>query len=359
MGVGNQPCLVKMCLEKQGKGDPSQELGVGQDPGKFSFWVLGCVCLRLFRFVCTVALGGSNWEVCPVLFDLGWLVVETRQAGSGSQRPSLSRVAFPQTRGALRPGMALRTPVEAGPQDRVCYLPERIQNNPQHLAAYYPPFPPYGHYGSTLTATEEGFQPFRQLEATASAAQPVPPFTFRTAPPLLSPGLTLQRESLYDLPWYSKLPPWYPISHLPREVPHFLNSSHEYTGPTTEDLGHIGGQSDSGQCCGPEILIPPPPVDASLLPEWLKTSQLLSCSPSKRSEHDPKLLNQEGKSSHHYHFTQEDLHLVLYGVIPSLEHSARLHHAISGLLVPTDNPGRSTSGGSWAGRECRGGEGVI
>ncbi|XP_017523905.3 PR domain zinc finger protein 14 [Manis javanica] len=235
--------------------------------------------------------------------------------------------------------MALRPPVEAGPQDRVCYLPERIQNNPQHLAAYYPPFPPYGHYGSTLTATEEGFQPFRQLEATASAAQPMPPFTFRTAPPLLSPGLTLQRESLYDLPWYSKLPPWYPISHLPREVPHFLNSSHEYTGPTTEDLGHIGGQSDSGQCCGPEILIPPPPVDASLLPEWLKTSQLLSCSPSKRSEHDPKLLNQEGKSSHHYHFTQEDLHLVLYGVIPSLEHSVRLHHAISGLLVPTDNPG--------------------
>eukprot|EP00069_Balaena_mysticetus_P019124 bmy_02504T0 len=57
------------------------------------------------------------------------------------------------------------------------------------------------------------------------------------------------------------------------------------------------------------------------------------------SEDGPKLVNQEGKASHHYHFTQEDLHLVLYGVIPSPQNSARLHHTISGLLVPTDSSG--------------------
>ncbi|XP_058384829.1 PR domain zinc finger protein 14 isoform X2 [Diceros bicornis minor] len=237
--------------------------------------------------------------------------------------------------------MALRPPGEAGPRDKVCYLPERLQSSPQHLAAYYTPCPPYGHYGNTLTATEEDFQPFRQLEATVSAAQAMTSIAFRTAPPLLSPGLALQREPLYDLPWYSKLTPWYPMPHLPMEVPHFLNSSREYTGAASEDLGRIGGRRDSSQCCGPEVLIPPPPVDASVLPEGLKTSQVLACSPSKRSENGPKLLNQEEKSRP-YHFTQEDLYLVLYGVIPSLEHSARLHHAISGLLVPTDSSGSDT-----------------
>ncbi|XP_072807942.1 PR domain zinc finger protein 14 [Vicugna pacos] len=234
--------------------------------------------------------------------------------------------------------MALRPPGEAGALDKVCYPPDRLQSSPQHLAAYYTPFPRYGPYGSTLTAAEEGFQPFRPLEAL-SASPAVPPFAFRTAPSLLSPGLALQREPLYDLPWYSKLPTWYPIPHLPGEVPHFLNSGREFTGATSEDLGHIGGRSDSGQCWRPESLIPPPPADASLLPERPKTSQLLSCSRSEGSEDGPKLVNQEGKASHRYHFSLEDLDLVLYGVIPSPQPSARLHHAISGLLVPADSSG--------------------
>ncbi|XP_047583211.1 PR domain zinc finger protein 14 [Lutra lutra] len=234
--------------------------------------------------------------------------------------------------------MALRPPGEAGPQDKVCYAPERLQRTPQHLDAYCMPFPPYGHYGNMLTAAEEDFQPFPQLEAAVSASHALPAFAFRPAPPLLSSSLALQREPLYDLPWYSKLPPWYPVPHLPREVPRF-NSSHEYTGATSEDLGHIGGRSDSGQCCGPEILIPPSAANASLLPEGLKTPQLLPCSPSKRSEEGSRLPSQQGKSSHRYHFTQEDLHLVLFGVIPSVEHSVPLHHAISGFLVPTDSSG--------------------
>ncbi|XP_059758120.1 PR domain zinc finger protein 14 [Balaenoptera ricei] len=234
--------------------------------------------------------------------------------------------------------MALRPPSEAGPQDKGCYPPDRLQSSPQRLAAYYPPFPPYGHYGNTLTAAEEGFQTFRQLEAL-SASPALSPFAFRMAPSLLSPGLAVQREPLYDLPWYSKLPSWYPIPHLPREVPHFPNGIREFTGASSEDAGPAGGRSDGGQCWGPEIFVPPPPGDASLFPERPKPSQLLPCSPRERSEDGPKLANQEGKASHRYHFTQEDLHLVLYGVIPSPQNSARLHHAISGLLVPTDSSG--------------------
>ncbi|EHH28559.1 PR domain-containing protein 14 [Macaca mulatta] len=234
--------------------------------------------------------------------------------------------------------MALPRPGEAATQDKVCYPPE---SSPQNLAAYYTPFPAYGHYRNSLATVEEDFQPFRQLEAAASAVPPMPPFAFRMAPPLLSPGLGLQRESLYDLPWYSKLPPWYPIPHVPREVPPFLSSSHEYTAASSEDLGHqiVGGDNESGPCCGPDTLIPPPLVDASLLPEGLRTSQLLPCSPSKQSENGPKPSNQEGKSPARFQFTEQDLHFVLYGVTPSLDHPASLHHAISGLLVPTDSSG--------------------
>ena len=255
--------------------------------------------------------------------------------------PHSAALALPQTRRALWPGMALRPPSEAGPQDKGCYPPDRLQSSPQRLAAYYPPFPSYGHYGNTLTAAEEGFQTFRQLEAL-SASPALSPFAFRMAPSLLSPGLAVQREPLYDLPWYSKLPSWYPIPHLPREVPHFPNGIREFTGASSEDAGPAGGRSDGGQCWGPEIFVPPPPVDASLFPERPKPSQLLPCSPRERSEDGPKLANQEGKASHRYHFTQEDLHLVLYGVIPSPQNSARRHHAISGLLVPTDSSGKGS-----------------
>ncbi|KAM8786886.1 PR domain zinc finger protein 14 [Rhynchonycteris naso] len=232
--------------------------------------------------------------------------------------------------------MSLPPPIEAGPPDKVCHPPERLQNSPQHLAPYYAPFPSYGPYGNSLTAAED-YQPFSI--PPVSASQVVAPFALRTAPPLLSPGLALQRDPLYDLPWHGNLPPWYPFSHFPRDKQHFLNSSRDCTGATSEDLAHTGGRSDSGQYYGADVFIPPPPVDVSLAPEGLKTSQLLPYFPSKQSEGDSRLLNQENKSTHRYHFTQEDLYLVLYGVIPNLEHSAPLHHAASGLLVPTESSG--------------------
>ncbi|KAK2095682.1 PR domain zinc finger protein 14 [Saguinus oedipus] len=258
--------------------------------------------------------------------------------------------------------MALPRPGEAAPPDKVCYAPE---SSPQNLAAYYTPFPAYGHYRNGLATAEEDFQPFRQLEAAASAAPAMPPFAFRMAPPVLSPSLGLQREPLYDLSWYGKLPPWYPIPHVPREVPPFLGCSREYMGASGEDLGHqiIGGPNESDPCCGPETFIPPPPVDASPLPDGLRTSQALPCSPRKQSEDGPKPSNQEGTSPARFHFTEEDLHFVLYGTTPSLEHPASLQHAISGLLVPTDSSGKGSphhlgveldgnAGGSGNGKEA-------
>nr|XP_012626265.1 PR domain zinc finger protein 14 [Microcebus murinus] len=237
--------------------------------------------------------------------------------------------------------MALPGPGEAGPQDKVCYLPD---SNPQLLAAYYTHLTTYGHYRSTVASKEEGFQPFWPPEAAVSAAPAMPPFAYRMAPPVLNPGLApLQREPLYDVSWYAKQPPFYPFSQLPREFPHFLNSSHEVVGASSGDSGPVGGRGDSAQWCGSETLISTAPVDASGLPEGLKTtSQSLSCSSSQRPEDDPGSSNQEGKSPGPFHFTEKDLHLVLYGVTPSLEHPAGLHHAISGLLVPTSSSGSNS-----------------
>ncbi|XP_075861460.1 PR domain zinc finger protein 14 [Microcebus murinus] len=237
--------------------------------------------------------------------------------------------------------MALPGPGEAGPQDKVCYLPD---SNPQLLAAYYTHLTTYGHYRSTVASKEEGFQPFWQPEAAVSAAPAMPPFAYRMAPPVLNPGLApLQREPLYDVSWYAKQPPFYPFSQLPREFPHLMNSSHEVVGASSGDSGPVGGRGDRAQWCGSETLISPAPVDASGLPEGLKTtSQSLSCSSSQRPEDDPGSSNQEGKSPGPFHFTEKDLHLVLYGVTPSLEHPAGLHHAISGLLVPTSSSGSNS-----------------
>ena len=95
----------------------------------------------------------------------------------------------------------------------------------------------------------------------ASHAMPRLCLPVRSAPPLLSSNLALWRERLHDPPWYSQPPARYPVPQLPREVPHFLNSSHEYTGATSEGLGHTGGRRDSGQCRGPEIF----------MPRWLRT----------------------------------------------------------------------------------------
>nr|XP_013212991.2 PR domain zinc finger protein 14 [Ictidomys tridecemlineatus] len=236
--------------------------------------------------------------------------------------------------------MALWAPGEAELQDKVCYPLERFQSTPQQLAAYYPPFSAYGHYRSALSSTEEDFQPLGRLEAAVSASQGLTPFPLPMASPLLTSDLALQREPLYDLTWYSKMSLWYPIPHLPREVPHFP-SSQEYSSASNEDLVPVGGPSDSGQGCGPDTSIPPLPKEASLLSQGQKTSQLASRSPSRRFEDGPKQLDPEGKSPPPpcFHFTKEDLHFVLYGVTPSLEQPARFHYAISDLLIPADSSG--------------------
>ncbi|XP_008847138.1 PR domain zinc finger protein 14 [Nannospalax galili] len=222
--------------------------------------------------------------------------------------------------------MAIPPPSETESQDKVHYP---LQSTPRHLAAYYTPFPGYRHYRN-LATSEEDFRPLGQLEAAESASQAMAPFNpFGVAPPLPSPGLVVQSERLYNLPWY-KLSPWYPIPHLLPEFSGFL-SSPEYTrgSPSNQDLALIGDRKS--QWWGPENLLPQTQAVSSLLPDGLKTSQLISV---------PQTLDQERKLPlRPFHFTEEELRFVLYGATPSLEHPTRLHHAISGILVPTDSSG--------------------
>ncbi|KAL1775666.1 PR domain zinc finger protein 14 [Sigmodon hispidus] len=218
-------------------------------------------------------------------------------------------------------------PRDSEPQDKANNLP---QSSPQDLATYYTSFPGYSHYRN-LATTEEDFPPFGKPAAAIPASQPMPRLNaFRMAPPFLNPGL--QSEPLYNLPWYNKLSPWYPIPRFTPEVPRFLGSP-EYTCSTSssQNLVPIGGQSNRGQWWGAENLILAPPVIASVLPDGMKTSQSVSV---------PQTLNQEGKLPLAcFNFTEEELRFVLYGVIANPGHPAGLHHAISGILLPTDSPG--------------------
>ncbi|EGW14634.1 PR domain zinc finger protein 14 [Cricetulus griseus] len=212
-------------------------------------------------------------------------------------------------------------------QHKVNNMPQRSH---QHLAAYYSSFPGCSHYRNL--ATTEDFQTFGKLAAAMPASQAMAPLNaFRMATPLLNPGLAVQSEPLYNLPWYNKSP-WYTTPHFTPEVPRFLDSP-EYSSSTSssQDLVPFGGQSNRSQWRGAENLLLPPPVNSSLLPDGLKTPQSVLV---------PQTLNREGELTlPKFNFSEEELHFVLYGVISSPGHPAGIHHAISGILIPPDSSG--------------------
>lgn len=223
--------------------------------------------------------------------------------------------------------MALSPSRETQSQDKVNYLP---QSSPQHLSTYYAPVPGYSHFGN-LATTEEDFQPWKLTAAVFESQAMAQLNAFRMTPPLLNPSLAVQSEPLYNLPWY-KLSPWYPIPQFTPEVPQFLDSTkHENGGSSSENSVPVGGQINRGQLWGAENLLLPSPVLA-LLPDGIKTSHSISV---------PQTLNQDGKLSFRgFSFTEEELRFVLYGAIASREHPSGLQHAISGILVPTESPGK-------------------
>uniref|UniRef100_A0A8C6IJC9 PR domain zinc finger protein 14 n=1 Tax=Mus spicilegus TaxID=10103 RepID=A0A8C6IJC9_MUSSI len=223
--------------------------------------------------------------------------------------------------------MALPPSGETQSQDKANYLP---QSNPHHLTTYYAHAPGYSHFRN-LATTEEEFQPWKLAAAVLESQAMAPLNAFRMTAPLLNPGLAVQSEPLYNLPWY-KLSPWNRIPQFTPEVPRFLDSTeHRSSGSSNQNLVLGGGGQISGQRWEAENLLLPSPVIASLLPDGIKTSQSISV---------PQTLNQEGKLPFcGFNFTEEELSFVLYGAITSPEHPTDLQHAISGILVPTESSG--------------------
>lgn len=226
--------------------------------------------------------------------------------------------------------MALLPSGETQSQDKANYL---TQSSPQNLTAYYASVPGYSHFRN-LATTEEDVRPWKLASAVSESQATAPLSAFRMTPPLWNPGLAVQSEPLYNLPWY-KLSPWYPIPQFTPEVPRFLDSTeHRSSGSRGQNFVPGGGQINRDQWLGAENLLLPPPVIASLLPDGIKASQSISV---------PQTLNQEGKLSFRgFNFTEEELRFVLYGAISSPEHPAGLQHAISGILVPTESSGKET-----------------
>lgn len=220
--------------------------------------------------------------------------------------------------------MALPPSGETQSQDKANYLP---QSNPHHLTAYYAHAPGYSHFRN-LSTTEEDFQPWKLAAAVLESQEMSSRNAFQMTAPLLNPGLAVQSEPLYNLPWY-RLSPRNRISQFTPEVPRFLDSTEHRS---SENLVPGGGGQISGQWWEAENLLLPSPVIASLLPDGIKTSQSVSV---------PQTLNQEGKLPFRgFNFTEEELRFVLYGAIASPEHPADLQHAISGILVPTESSGK-------------------
>lgn len=224
--------------------------------------------------------------------------------------------------------MALLPSGETQSQNKANYLP---QSGPQNLTAYYASVPGYSHIRN-LATTEEDFQPWKPAAAVFESPTTAPLNAFRMTQPLLNPGLAVQREPLYNLPWY-KLSPWYPIPQFTPQVPRFLDSfEHRSGGSSGQNLVPIGGQNNRDQWWRAENLLLPSPVIASPLPNGIKTSQSISA---------PQPLNQEGKLPFRgFNFTEEQLRFVLYGAIASPEHPAGLQHAISGVPAPTESSGK-------------------
>ena len=78
----------------------------------------------------------------------------------------------------------------------------------------------------TMATTGTPWPPKRRVSNLSHSCSPCPHRLLDSIFLAVCTGLTLPREPLYDLPLYSKLPTWYPIPHLPKEVAHFQNGSH-------------------------------------------------------------------------------------------------------------------------------------
>lgn len=182
--------------------------------------------------------------------------------------------------------MALSVAGEAVPGDGR----DVLRMSPASFAACYPSFLPPAQY---FEEAPDFFQPLKSVSELVPAPSPLPSFTFSRVSAFLSqpPPLPTNPFPGLPLPLYAK-----PLaSFATREA----------------SLCGVG-------------------TTGSPLPPYPSTPGRAVCS-----------LGNGGTAgqSYRYHFTEEELNAVLYGALQSSQLAGSLH-AISGLRVPADSPGK-------------------
>ncbi|XP_063306464.1 PR domain zinc finger protein 14 [Pelobates fuscus] len=197
--------------------------------------------------------------------------------------------------------MALSIPINPTHNGRI--FSESIQMSPSTISSYFPNFIPPNHYLSILSNPHEMFNPLKSLGRLVTKSAPMGPIAFRDLPGPLS------HSPMRD-PLFNPFPTTYPIF-----------SKVQHPGPYSKpDSPHH--ESDLSPALHPSIA------------ECPKSSHMAKkC--KNMAFRGPSM---EVKPIHTYHFSEEDLHMVLYGYTHGPDAKSSHHtvnHSISGLRIPS------------------------
>lgn len=186
-------------------------------------------------------------------------------------------------------------------KDKVFPL-DSLSTSPSRLSSCYPPLFAHGQYLEAFGGSLDIFHPLKSLGRLVTRSPPIGAFNLNAISPFMN---QTQAESLYGLfpggnfHLYSKAQAPATFSSPEDRVQHpFSLESHSSSPAHSKPFS-------SPRKCKSTLTLPIP----------------------------------DGPPARRYHFTEEDLHTVLYGYVPSSDSSLSASHAISGLQVPPSMQG--------------------
>ncbi|KAM4704721.1 PR domain zinc finger protein 14 [Rhinophrynus dorsalis] len=203
--------------------------------------------------------------------------------------------------------MALSIPSNPSPNER-SFSVDSLSMSPSTVASYFPSFIPPNHYVGILATPHEMFNPLKSLGRLVTNSSHLGPFNFRDLPTLLSqsspPNEGLFNPLLASYPTFNK----------------------------AQQSGSYKKQDSVSYAHGPQVA----PIVKACSPESQKSTIL-----SKKCKGAPlSIPSLEVRPTRTYHFTDEDLHAVLYGYTCGSD-ARRYHHgathALSGLRIPANS----------------------
>ncbi|KAG8441954.1 hypothetical protein GDO86_010946 [Hymenochirus boettgeri] len=227
--------------------------------------------------------------------------VQTKDFISSPKQDQICHIQYRPSKCVYSP-MALSVPIHQSSNDS-------LHIRPPAIAPYLPTFLSPSHYMNPLTTPHHIFNPLKSLGRLVTNSSHLGPFNFRDLPNLLD-----HRSPPKD----PQIPP------ILTPFPH-LSKLHQPGSYSKQALGTI-----HGPCGVPPSLpnSPEPPKSPKPPKKWRDVSLTLS--------------NLDIKPTCTYHFTEEDLHTVLYGYTHGSHAKIKHHsatysatHALSGLRIPS------------------------